>query len=95
MADRESVYAWLCGATYRQMYPEDPRWGIVQRLIAEGRAEWTGRMSNRVRARVAPSKRGRACACGTYLAATNTGNACIKCAGRRSTSAPTTKGREP
>lgn len=56
MADRDSIYAWLASASYRHVYPNDPAYGIVQRLIAEGRATRDSPHSSRVFALPRPPK---------------------------------------
>lgn len=38
MADRESILRWLNEKAYRYVYPKDPPYRIVERLIFEGRA---------------------------------------------------------
>lgn len=60
MADRESVWYWLRAATnYRYVHTANPVRCIVERLIAEGRAEWVSvGSSDRVRA-VGPAKEER------------------------------------
>lgn len=45
MADRESISRWLASARYRMVH--DTVFGIVQRLVAEGRAEWCGSRDHR------------------------------------------------
>ena len=40
MADCESILRWLAEKSYRVVNENHPAWGIVNRLVDEGRAEW-------------------------------------------------------
>lgn len=57
MADRDSIYAWLQGATFRHTGPNERK--IIEGLISEGRAEWVNPW-NRARAIPNPLPKKRA-----------------------------------
>lgn len=59
MADIDDVLRWLATARWRYVSLLNSRRRIVERLVSEGRAEWTGPTQTRARALVSAREKDR------------------------------------